>query len=357
LERPNCDAPGGDRSAPGVSKDVSSSRRNGPLFSARNHLILEENILEIRSYKGTDENDLLEVWRTSMKHDPVSRELFRTKVLLDPNFDAGSLPVAVVDGRVVGFVLALTRQVPYFMQGLEPAYAWITAFGVHPNFQRRGIATELFEYIFDRLRASGCALLEISPYIPNYFVPGVDVQAYPNTIAFLENRVGFRTIERVISMGVDLTDFEAPLELIKYSEKVPRDEQVTVEPVTAADLPEVMPFLAKEFGWGWYGHALGYLEDYFGGRAGRMVFLVARYHGEVVGFCQQREERFGPFGVREDSRGKGIGRLLLFRCLEMMKAQHVFYAYFLWTDEAAARLYTRAGFRRRREFSILRRDL
>ena len=118
-----------------------------------------------------------------------------------------------------------------------------------------------------------------------------------------------------------------------------------------------MPFLIEHFGWDWYRHAQSYLLEYFGHNPNHICFLVARLKGEVVGFCQQRGERFGPFGVREDCRGKGIGRMLLFTCLEMMSAKHVYFSYLLWTDENAARLYSIAGFKRRREFAVMRMEL
>jgi mycothiol synthase len=313
--------------------------------------------MQIRPYQGSDEAEVLAVWHASMTHDPLSLDLFRTKVLLDPNFRPANLPVAVEDGRIVGFALAITRQVPLFLQGLEPDKAWITAFGVHPDYRRCGIGQALFEHICERLRADGRQTLDISPYVPNYFVPGVDVKAYPDTIAFLENGVGFKTLYQAISMGADLTDFQIPPEINALAEKREREDGITIQPITSADLPDVMPFITKHFGWDWYRHTQEYLLDYFGGSPRRICFLVARQRGEVVGYCQQRDERFGPFGVREDCRSKGIGRLLLFRCLAMMSAQHVFYAYFLWTGEDAARLYSQAGFKRRREFAVLHKRL
>ncbi len=292
-----------------------------------------------------------------MTHDPLSADLFRTQVLLDPNFLPVNLPVAVEDGRVVGFVLALTRQVPLFLQGLEPESAWITAFGVHPDYRRRGLGRALFENVIDRLRSEGRKTLDISPYVPNYFVPGVDVHAYPGTIAFLENALGFRTLHRAISMGADLTGFQIPPEILALERQREQEDGITIRPVTAADLPELMPFIVKHFGWDWYRHAQQYLLEYFGGNPHQICFLVARQRGAIVGYCQQRRERFGPFGVQPDRRNLGIGRLLLFRCLAMMSAQHVYYAYFLWTGEDAARLYSLAGFQRRREFAVLRKEL
>jgi mycothiol synthase len=313
--------------------------------------------MEIQPYRGADEAELLGVWRASMTADTLADHLFRTKVLLDPNFLPENLPVAVEDGRVVGFVLALTRQVPLFLQGLEPDNAWITAFGVHPDYQRRGIGTALFEQVRTQMAAQGRKTIDIAPYVPNYFVPGVDVKAYPGTIKFLES-VGFKVLYNAISMGADLSGFEIPPELAELERKREAEDEVTIRPVTSADLPELMPFIVRHFGWDWFRHAQDYLLDLFGGSNTQQIcILVARRQGEIVGYCQQRLERFGPFGVNPEYRNLGIGRLLLFRCLATMSARHNYFAYFLWTGEDAARLYSLAGFKRRREFAVLHSDL
>lgn len=313
--------------------------------------------MEIRPYQGTDEAELLDVWRAAMHADAIGENVFRTKVLLDPNFSPENLPVAVEDGRVVGFVLALTRQVPLFQQGFEPESAWITAFGVHPDYQRRGIGTALFTYIRERMAADGRKTIDIAPYVPNYFVPGVDIVAYQETFPFLEKQ-GFKARYNAISMGADLSGFRIPPEIQELEARREREDGVTIRPVTAADLPELMPFIVRHFGWDWYRFAQEYLTDIFSGNNSQNVcFLVARQHGVVVGYCQQRLERFGPFGVDPACRNLGIGRLLLFRCLATMSARNNYFAYFLWTGEDAARLYSLAGFKRRREFAIFHTDL
>ncbi len=148
--------------------------------------------MQIRPYRGADEADLLAVWRAAMTHDALSVDLFRTKVLLDPNFQPENLPVAVEDGRIVGFVLALTRQVPLFLQGLEPEKGWITAFGVHPDYRRRGIGCALFDHVLAKFAAERRQTVDISPYVPNYFVPGVDVNAIPVRLPFWKTPSGSR---------------------------------------------------------------------------------------------------------------------------------------------------------------------
>ncbi len=292
--------------------------------------------MDIRAYRGIDEAELLNVWHLAMTHDRLSAELFRTKVLLDSNFQPENLVVAVEDERVVGFVLALTRQVPLFLQGLEPEKSWITAFGVHPDYRRRGIGRALFNHILERLKGQGRKTLEISPYVPNYFVPGVDTQAYPDALRFLEDAFGFTVIERPISMGASLTGFQIPSEIRQLELKRQKEDDLRIRAVTSADLPDLMPFVATHFGWDWYRHLQEYLLEYFGDSSSQMCILVARLRGEVVGFCPQRRERFGPFGVHPDARNLGIGRILLFRCLAEMSARQVYYSYFMWTGEDAA---------------------
>jgi mycothiol synthase len=312
--------------------------------------------MEIRPYQGSDEAALLNVWQHAMPHDRIDEAIFRTKVLLDPNFQPANLPVALEGGQLVGFVLALTRRVPLYLQGLEPEKSWISAFGVLPEFRRRGIGSALFQHILDRLQADGRKTVEISPYVPNYFAPGIDI-TYVGTVDFLQSHFGFTIIEQPISMGVNLTDFQIPAELVELQARRERDDDLVIRPVTGTDLPDLMPFISDNFGWDWYRHLQEYLAEYFGDSSRQVCFLVARLRGRVVGFCGQRRERFGPFGVDESVRNLGIGRILLFRCLAEMSARQFYYTYFMWTGEDAARLYSLAGFRKRREFAILSKDL
>jgi mycothiol synthase len=313
-------------------------------------------MFEIRPYQGRDEGALLELWNAAATHDKIEAALFRTKVLLDPNFQSANLPVAVAGGRPVGFVLGITRQVPLASQSLEPDEAWITAFGVSPEFRRCGIGGALFDRLLDHFASEGRKTVSISPYVPNYFVPGVDVDAYPGTVRWLES-MGFQTLNRAISMGADLTGFQIPTEVLELQQRLSSEHGITIDSVTSGDLPELLPFIARNFGWDWHRHARDYLLEYFGGSSYPICFLVARERGEVVGFCQQRHERFGPFGVADARRNLGIGRVLLFRCLAEMVAKHNYYSYFLWTGDDAARLYSAAGFSRRRAFAVMRKPL
>jgi GNAT superfamily N-acetyltransferase len=70
------------------------------------------------------------------------------------------------------------------------------------------------------------------------------------------------------------------------------------------------------------------------------------------------DERFGPFGVLEEMRGTGLGKVLLHLVLERMRARRAHSAWFLWTGEQspAGHLYRRSGFTTTRVFRVMRRE-
>jgi len=311
--------------------------------------------ITVRPYRGSDEAALLTLWNAAMRCDRIDEVTLRTRVLLDPNFRPEGLLIAEEDGRAVGFCLSLARQVPLYGQGLEPELGWITAFGVHPAHRRRGIGRALFEAALAHLASLGRRWALISPYTPNYFIPGVDPDAYPEAMAFLQAG-GWEVRSAPISMHAELTGFQAPAAIAALEQRLAA-EGIAVRPARSADLPTLMPFIVEHFGWDWYRFAQEYLLELFGPGSDEIAFLVATQRERIVGYCQQRRERFGPFGVVPAMRNKGIGRVLLFRCLEAMVAKGFHCAWFLWTGADAARLYSLAGFREVRRFAVLRKAL
>ncbi len=309
----------------------------------------------IRPYRGSDEVALIQLWKAALTHDRIDEAVWRTRVLLDPNFHPGGLLVADDAGELRGFVLSLVRRVPLFLQGLEPELGWITAFGVDPQHRRQGLGRRLFAAALDRLAGLGRRQVLISPYTPNYFIPGVDVEAYPEAVAFLKAQ-GWVTTSTPISMQADLTGFQVPPEVRALEVRLGA-QGITVRPVRSADLPALMPFVVEHFGWDWYRFAQEYLLELFGPGSDQVCFLVAVRGEEILGYCQQRRERFGPFGVAPAMRSQGIGRLLLFRCLGTMLGKGFHCAWFLWTGEDAARVYALAGFRRVRRFAVMAKAL
>ncbi|HEV8470047.1 MAG TPA: GNAT family N-acetyltransferase [Candidatus Limnocylindria bacterium] len=305
----------------------------------------------VRPYSPADEDAILQIWNSALAADPIGVGTWRTKVLLDPNFVADGCHVAEARGRARGFLLSLTRQVPFFEDGLQPEEAWITAFGVHPEWRRQGLGGLLLAAALDRLRRLGRRRVTLSTYVPNYITPGADVAAYGPGIAFLTER-GFEVVSRPLSMRVELTGFAVPSPIVATRARL-HAEDVAVRSVVASDIVPVLDFVRSHFSADWRREAADVLADLFSGDP-RQVSMLAAFRGtQVLGYAQHRAERFGPFGVDPALRGRGIGRVLLASTLMEMRKKNFHVAWFLWTGDDAARLYAQCGFREARRFAVL----
>jgi mycothiol synthase len=61
--------------------------------------------------------------------------------------------------------------------------------------------------------------------------------------------------------------------------------------------------------------------------------------------------------VSDAYQGRGIGTVLLARTLERMRMQGYHNAWVMWTDDIAAKVYSKYEFTETRRFSILRKPL
>jgi hypothetical protein len=112
---------------------------------------------------------------------------------------------------------------------------------------------------------------------------------------------------------------------------------IAVRRAMAPDRHKVTAFVKKEFGDAWASET----EVAFA-RQPITCFIAARGR-DLIGFANHDATAanfFGPTGVLENARNKGVGKALLFACLEDMRA--LGYAYAIIGGVGPAEFYTRA---------------
>ncbi len=312
----------------------------------------------LRNYRSGDEAAIVNLWNEACPLDPMSLEVFAKRVLVDPNFNPEGLIIYERDDRVLGFLLAIVRKLPLSGSDLEPENGWITAFFVAPSARRQGVATRMMEEANAFLLSEGRKRVYFSSYAPNYFVPGMDEAIYPAGKAWLLKQ-GFRVLYPAVAMDKNLVGYAYPDD-VRQLETQRMEEGYAFEPLTYSYLTDVIRMNDEVFNPDW----ARAIREAVAHDVPMEQVLIARKGEEVVGFCMYGAydgvgERFGPFGVHPDLRGLGIGKILLYKCLHVMRANGLHNAWFLWTGEtsAAGRLYTRAGFSVTRRFEIMVKDL
>jgi GNAT superfamily N-acetyltransferase len=195
----------------------------------------------------------------------------------------------------------------------------------------------------------------VSSYAPGYFIPGVDVNAYPAALSFLKKH-GYSEIYRPLAMETSLWSLATPA-FVHEKRRALESDGVTTEPYRPQLTLPLLEFAAKEFPGDWVRVVRETMSRITLGDSPTRLFIAHR-NGEVLGFSHHDAERFGPIGVAASQRGKGLGHVLMFETLEAQKRAGLRAAWFLWSDDKTAqRIYNVAGFKEVRRFALMRKEL
>ncbi|HET6872994.1 MAG TPA: GNAT family N-acetyltransferase [Sporolactobacillaceae bacterium] len=315
-------------------------------------------MITFRTYEPSDEAKIVGLWNTCLETDPTNLKRFRRLILLDANFDPKGLQVAFDGEQLVGALYGLRRLLPMYGTDLEEENGWITFFFVDANYRRQGIGETLLNNALDFFKEHNRKTIFFASYAPNYIVPGIDKENYPEAATFLEKQ-GFGTVYPCVAMDRNLVNFKLTEE-VKALISEREAEGYSFRKAVDGDLYDVIQFANKVFNPDW-GRAIR--EGLPQGLPLDRIW-VAYNNEKLVGFClhggyEGVPDRFGPFGVDPEEQGKKLGKILLNLCLYSMKAEGLHGAWFLWTGETstAGHLYKKTGFEVTRKFYVMKKSL
>ena len=307
--------------------------------------------VSIRQYRAEDEQSVVELWNLCLPRDEITLNTFRRKIILDSNFDDGGCFVATAKTEVVGFLLSIRRRYPYFELGLEPGRGWVTVFFVHPDWRHQDIATSLFTRTEQFLANVGVREVYVSDYTPNYFIPGVDLDAYSEAYQFLKSRQ-YQKVQSVYGMGRSLVDFSIPEIMLKRFHEL-EQSGYRVEVFSPKHTVKVLEFLREHYPGDLFRTALERLHE----NPECDEILVALRDGEVVGFSHFLDERFGPFGIGKEYLGRGLGPMLYYRTVDQMRKKGKRNLWLAWTTGRAKDFYYKVGLKVMRRHEIMKKLL
>ncbi|KLU62501.1 acetyltransferase YpeA [Peptococcaceae bacterium CEB3] len=311
---------------------------------------------KIRSYSYKDEKEVLKLWNICLTRDPINRDVFHKKVLLDPNFEEKLCLVAEADRQIVGFILGMVRKYPYEERGLEPERGWISVVFVHPALRREGIARALVEKVEDELRRLGRKNVTLASYSPNYFFPGPDKDVYGDSIEFFQ-KMGYEVLGEAVGMDAVLYDFSIP-QRVAEMERALEAAGYRFEIFDGTYTLPLLRFLHEHFPGGWVRNVRDTLLK---GRGEERLMLAFDKEGKIVGYCQRAMDdlagHFGPFGVDERLRGQKIGTVLFYKMLFDMYSRGIYHVWLAWTDGEAQKFYERAGMKVNKRHAVMKKSL
>ncbi|TFB24419.1 GNAT family N-acetyltransferase [Filobacillus milosensis] len=312
-----------------------------------------------RCYQPGDEKAIISLWNQCLHFDPISVERFRHLILLDANFSSEGMILAFDQQRLVGAIYGIIRKIPLNRDDLELDNGWISFFFVHSNYEKQGIGSELMQRVSNFFKTHHRKNVFFSSYAPNYILPGIDASAYPSGNQFLVQQ-GFQKQYTAAAMDFSLLDYHYPQGIQDLTLKR-EEEGYHIRQATDSDLIELIEFANESFNPDW-GRAIR--EGLINGMPMKNIVIARNPKSKLVGFglygaYEGVNERFGPFGVDPEERGKGLGKIILNLCLNQMKAEGYHNAWFLWTGEktTAGYLYLQTGFKVTRRFDVVKKEI
>jgi len=312
--------------------------------------------LTIAPYTDAARDELLSLWEASLPLDAITEDIFESRVLLDENFDPETFLLARAEGTLVGFVLGIhAKRLPLGDADPDGDRCWITALGVHPESQLENVGGRLLKEVETRLRGLSKRECRISSYPPGYFTPGIDVRAYNPLLKFLRTH-GYEDFHEAISMDAPIVLFTVSEKTVGIQETL-KSQGIEIRPYRRSDLVEFMKFLEQAMPSDWVRVERRNLRKITEGGFQAEQIMVVTHEGSIIGYCQFEGSHFGPFGVSEAYQGRGIGTVLLARTLERMRNEGHHVAWVMWTDDVAAKVYGKFGFKETRRFALLKKTL
>ncbi len=120
--------------------------------------------------------------------------------------------------------------------------------------------------------------------------------------------------------------YDPKVEIDVELEKKLKEEGILIKKALAPNRGDIRKFVTENFSEGW-------ADETDAGIIKGGCFLAVK-DGKILGFAAYEglfPNFFGPTGVREDMRGKGIGKALLLRSLVAMREKGYRYAIIGWT--------------------------
>lgn len=304
--------------------------------------------ITIRPFRSGEVPAIVQLWNTTMSADPISEQRLLLDFILDPHFNPETFLIAESENELVGFVLGLTARTDMPSDNAVGTGV-IAGFGVHADYRGQGIGGQLLASLEQSWHAKGVQRIQVGPWIPTYLAPGIDEVAYPGAVEFFQS-CGYTAGGKPVSMRALLTGYQASPDVPGIASTL-QHEGVTVRPAVPADATGLIAFAVEHFPH-WESYVRGALRSNVSAIDANTLHIAL--DGDVIiGFAMTNGERFGPFGVNGDYRGRGVGAVLLSKALCAMRAANQHMAYFLWTSDQTARLYNRHGFEIVRRFTMV----
>lgn len=287
----------------------------------------------LRFEELTEKNiyDATAICNQSLRYDSFDPAVLRKIVFQDPNFERGLAFVAYEGGEPLGFSAGV-RLIRQPTEEIDPSATWIKILAgiAGKEANEVEVISSLCDRVEAELRNLGGKVVRISDFARARMWPGIDVR-YETVLEVLEKR-GYSKVGEAVDYLVELKGFLVPRRIQRLRDELDK-RGIAITLATKAGSESLCGWVKEKFGPGWAYEVANSIENAEKTRC-RTVVAKDVKTGEIIGFSTHgalERDWFGPIGVDEKSRKSGVGSVLLFESLRLMRLNGVVEAVIPWT--------------------------
>ncbi|MBY9012582.1 MAG: GNAT family N-acetyltransferase [Candidatus Lokiarchaeota archaeon] len=209
-------------------------------------------------------------------------------------------------------------------------YCFFKGCVVDEQYRRQGFGSEmLFEFI-KRAKEKGITQVIYGPSVPDYWQSGVDIRN--TSLYFFLKKHGFKSQKAIFNLTVSL-------DIVKR-EPASKKDGYNYERVQPDDFDKTFDFVKQHFPEGTWPEEVRYSFKF----DPPTTFIVKNAKNEIVGWATHSQffpGSFGPTGVLESLRGKGIGTELFLWTLWDIKQNGLDTCEIMWVTGDTVKFYSK----------------
>lgn len=261
----------------------------------------------IRQYQDSDFHQVLKLCQKNYHLDVISEELLQEKINDDPFYEQELIWVTCDEEKVLGFLMGTCR-----MDIRDVNYGYVKIMAVDKEYRRNRIAKSMYELLEKELRQRKVDVMRLGDVPMNYFMPGIDPRYTPAICFAIRMQFNCFTDTSNLLVDLDNRNWSDSKKIVQL-----KADNIEVCRATLEDKQELMEFVEAEWKLWQYELEMAYKTQPIG-------IHIAKLNGKIRAFSAHSANNkgmpwFGPMGTHPDLRGKGMGRVLLYRCLEDLK--------------------------------------
>jgi ribosomal protein S18 acetylase RimI-like enzyme len=310
-------------------------------------------------------HEVIALWNSEAVKDgykELTEQSFADIFLYSPYFDKETTFVLLESDQVKGFACGCTGDdIP-----LGNVAGYITCIVLSSDYQSNEnykLLLDALEHRFQALGKKQADILFFNPMLLTWYIPETPKHEHNNAPGVpVESRLysflltdGFIEREKECAMYLNLSQFSIP-EDIRAKEAKAVTDGYRVELFDSEKHSGIVEMLTGFDNPLWAKQIPQYVAD-------GVPLVIAAHEGKVVGFAgpviRQHNGRafFAGIGVHPDHEGHGLGSILFFKlCEAFQNIQTEYMSLFTGQANPAIRIYEKAGFKKVKQFAIMRRE-